>query len=52
MTLPPPGVECTAHAPSFTPGTWVIWVSISPSSMRRPETLTWSSARPAKTMPS
>jgi hypothetical protein len=49
--LPPALVFLTAAAAAFTPGNASSAVSISPSSIRRPPSLTWSSARPTKSSP-
>ncbi|SHU23079.1 Uncharacterised protein [Mycobacteroides abscessus subsp. abscessus] len=48
----PLAVLRTAAAPALTPGRLTSAASTSPSSMRRPPTFTWSSARPWKYNPS
>ena len=50
-TVPPEPVRRTAAAAPVTPGTASRALSTSPSSMRRPPSLTWSSARPTNSSP-
>ncbi len=48
----PAGVRCTTAAPPATPSNACSAASTSPSSIRRPPSFTWSSARPWNTSPS